>query len=72
MTNEKIKNKLEPYIGNNISIKYNLGRNKYESYQVKLKKLYKNIFIVENEFQEIKSFTYSDIITKIIKIDFND
>lgn len=72
MTTKNIKEKLTNYIGDTIKIKYNLGRNKYESYDVKLKELYNKIFIVEGENKEIKSFTYSDVITKIIKIDFND
>ena len=72
MTTKSIKDKLTNHIGDTIKIKYNLGRNKYESYDVKLKELYNKVFIVEGENKVIKSFTYSDIITKIIKIDFND
>lgn len=67
-----VKEKLNSHIGKEAIIKCNLGRNKYEKYKVIIKELYKNIFLVEvnDEFKEIKSFTYSDIITKTIKIDF--
>lgn len=67
-----VKEKLNSHIGKEVVIKYNLGRNKYEKYPVIIKELYKNIFLVElnNESREIKSFTYSDVITKTIKIDF--
>ena len=67
-----VKEKLNSHIGKVVVIKYNLGRNKYEKYPVTIKKLYKNIFLVEvnNENKEIKSFSYSDIIAKTIKIDF--
>lgn len=66
---EYIKNELNKHIGEDVFIKYNLGRNKYEEYNVKIKKLYNNVFTVESN-DEIKSFSYNDIITKTIKIDF--
>lgn len=67
-----VKEKLHSHIGKEVVIKYNLGRNKYEKYNVTIKELYRNIFLVEvnDQNKEIKSFTYSDIITKTIKIDF--
>lgn len=65
-----IKEKLNNHIGKKIMIKYNLGRNKYEKYHVVIKQLYQNIFLVELENKEIKSFSYSDVITKTIKIDY--
>ncbi len=67
---EEIKKTLQPKIGKTITIKYNLGRNKFESYEVILKKLYKHIFLVELGNTYVKSFSYSDIITKTIKIDY--
>ncbi len=71
MTIDKIKEELNDHIGKNVTIKYNLGRNKYEKYDVKIKELYNNIFLVENSIsKQIKSFSYSDVITKVIKIDF--
>ena len=67
-----VKEKLNSHIGKEAIIKYSLGRNKYEKYKVVIKELYKNIFLVEvkDENKEINSFTYSDVITKTIKIDF--
>jgi len=73
MTLQEIKKKVNNNIGNNVTIKYNLGRNKIEKYNVKIKETYNNIFIVElknNNKTEIKSFTYTDVITKTIKIDY--
>lgn len=72
MTLEEIKNKVNQNIGNNVTIKYNLGRNKIEKYNVKIKNAYKNVFIVElnDNRSEIKSFSYTDVITKTIKIDY--
>ena len=41
-----IKEKLNNYLGKDAVIKYNLGRNKYEKYNVIIKKLYNNLFLV--------------------------
>ena len=69
MTLYEIKKNLSEYLGKEVSIKYNLGRNKYENFKVKIKELYDNIFLVENNMG-IKSFSYNDVVTKIIKIDY--
>lgn len=74
MTIEKIKSELHDHIGDSARIQYNLGRNKYEDYDVVIKELYNYVFLVElNEehSNEIKSFSYTDVITKTIKIDYD-
>ena len=38
----KIREDLEKHIGHDATIKYNLGRNKYECYEVKIDKTYEN------------------------------
>lgn len=71
MTKSEIIEKLNNHIGSYVTIKYNLGRNKYEKYHVKIKELYNNIFLVElKDDNIIKSFSYNDLITKTIKIDY--
>lgn len=66
-----VKENLNKYIGRKVTIKYNLGRNKFEKYHVIIKELFDNVFLVEKkETNEIKSFSYNDIITKTIKIDY--
>ena len=62
-------------------ISYNLGRNKYEKYKVRIKnkyekykvrikELYSNIFTVSLlDTNTIKSFSYNDVITSLIHID---
>ncbi len=67
---EKVKNELEEHLGKIALIKYNLGRNKFEEYQVKIKKLYNHVFLVETNNSQIKSFSYSDVIMKTIKIHY--
>ncbi len=72
MTIEKVKNEIENIKGKQISIKYSLGRNKYETYKATIEETYDYIFLVKLNreiYPEIKSFKYSDVITKIIKID---
>ena len=69
MTVYEIKKEIGANLGKEVSIKYNLGRNKYESYRVTIKELYDNVFLVENNLG-IKSFSYSDVVTKQVKIDY--
>ena len=68
-----VKKYLSRRIGKRAKIKYNLGRNKYETYIVKLDKLYSNVFtvILENN-NELKCFSYNDIVMRQLKIDFNE
>ena len=66
----QIRGKLNNYIGEEVTIKYNLGRNKYKKYKVTIKELYENVFLVELKNNSKRSFTYTDVITKTIKIDY--
>lgn len=70
MTIDMIKEKLNNHLGSKITIKYNLGRNKYEKYDVILKEIYNHVFLVQLDNKVVKSFSYSDVITKTIKIDY--
>lgn len=65
-----VKDDIKKHLGSDILIKCNLGRNKYENYNVKIIKVYNNVFLVEGKNKDIKSFSYNDIIMKTIKIDF--
>ncbi len=68
---DDIRLELQNHIGKTAKIKCNLGRNKYEEYDVVIKKIYSHVFLVEKDSKEIKSFSYSDVITKMVKIDYN-
>ena len=64
-----IREKIESNLGKEVFIRYNLGRNKIEKYNAKIKEIYNYVFVVEVlNTNEVKSFTYSDIITYTIKI----
>ena len=70
-----VKKYLSKRIGKCAKIKYNLGRNKYETYIVKLDKLYSNVFTVileKDNSTELKCFSYNDIVMRQLKIDFNE
>lgn len=69
MTISSVKKDLLDHLGEIVSIKYNLGRNKYEEYEAKIKELYDYVFLVDTNFG-MKSFTYIDVITKVIRIDY--
>ena len=74
MNVQTVRQNLNELKGKNITIQYNLGRNKFENYEVVIKELYDYIFIVQlnNEsYLETKSFSYADIISKAIKIRVN-
>jgi uncharacterized protein Veg len=71
MTIDTVKEQLTNHIGDSATIKCNLGRNKYEKYDVIIKELYAHIFLVEmKEKNLIKSFSYSDVISKNVRIDY--
>ncbi len=69
MTISKVKMELLEHLGDIVSIRYDLGRNKYEEYEAKIKELYDYVFLVDTDLGT-KSFSYIDVITHTIKIDY--
>lgn len=69
MTISSVKKEMLEHLGEEVSIKYNLGRNKYEEYEAKIKELYDYVFLVDTDLG-VKSFSYIDVITKVIRIDY--
>jgi len=62
---DKIKNQIINLKSNKLKIKVNIGRNKYEYYEGHIKDIYQNLFTIETN-KGLKSFTYSDVITKMV------
>ena len=62
-----IKNKIINLKNTKLKIKINLGRNKYEYLEGVIDKIHSNLFTVKTN-KGIKTFTYSDIITKAVVI----
>ena len=69
MTVSSVKKDLLDHLGDVVKIKYNLGRNKYEEYEAIIKELYDYVFLLENDYGT-KSFSYIDVVTKTIRIDY--
>ena len=68
MNTRYIKNYLATKKGSKIVVIYYGSRNRKERYNGYLWKLYNNVFLIKLTTGEIKSFTYIDILTKIIQI----
>ena len=70
---EKIKEKMEGHIGEEVKIVFNGGRNKVEEFNAIITEMYNFVFVVQliNDVNEVKSFTYSDILTQTIEIYIN-
>ncbi len=71
MTIEKIKDNIDSKLGNNVKIIYNGSRNKKEEYSGVIAETYNYIFIVKTGCDEIKSFSYRDVLTNTIEIFFD-
>lgn len=67
---EKIKEKMEEHIGEEVKIVFNSGRNRIEEFNAIIMQVYNFVFVVQlkNDVNEVKSFTYSDILTQTIEI----
>lgn len=63
-----IKYYLLKKIGSSVVIVYNGSRNKKEKYSGVIYKVYCNVFTIKLCNGEIKCFSFSDILTKCIKI----
>ena len=71
MTIKKIKENIENNLGSDVKIVYNGSRNKKEEYNGVIKEVYNYIFIVKLDTDEIKSFSYSDVLTNTVEIFFS-
>lgn len=69
MTISSVKKDLLEHLGDVVKLKYSLGRNKYEEYEAIIKELYDYVFLVDTD-NGVKSFSYIDVITKSIRIDY--
>ncbi len=72
MNGKFMQKKLMPYVGKKAKIHYSLGRNKYEKYEGKITELFPNVFLFQEENGMIKCFSYSDILTKSVRLSFKE
>jgi len=66
----RIKENLEEKKGKLIHFKYNGARNQIEEFDGVIENTYNAIFTIriEDESKQIKSFTYSDVLTEILEL----
>lgn len=66
----RIKEKLEEKKGKLIHFKYNGARNQIEEFDGVIENTYNAIFTIriDDEKKQIKSFTYSDVLTEILEL----
>ena len=67
MNLDNIKKKIYELKDEKLKIKVNLGRNKYEYLEGQIEKIHPNLFTIQTN-KGLKSFTYSDVVTKVIVI----
>ncbi len=67
MNIDKIKLKINSLKGKEVFVKVNIGRNKYEYYDGVIDDISNNLFTVRVD-NLIKSFTFSDILTKDVQL----
>ncbi len=67
---EKIKENIKDHIGEEVRIVFNGARNRTEEYNAIITEMYNFIFVVKlkSDSNEIRSFTYSDILTQTVEI----
>ena len=71
MTIERIKDNIDNNLGEFVKVIYNGSRNKREEYSVIITETYNYIFIIKTCSEEIKSFSYRDILTNTLEIFFD-
>ena len=67
MNIDNIKRKINELKNHKLKVKVYIGRNKYEYYEGKLENMYDNIFTIKTN-KGIKSFSYSDVATKVVTL----
>ena len=70
MNINNIKKLIEDNKGKIVEVKLNVGRNKFEYFTGQIKETYPYLFTIKKE-NELKSFSYSDILTKTLIMKFN-
>ena len=73
MTINQIREDIESNIGREVNVILNVGRNRKEYFKAEIEAAYPFIFIMrvlDSKDGEVKSFSYSDVLTSLIQIKF--
>ncbi|ABK62531.1 VEG protein-like protein [Clostridium novyi NT] len=67
-----IKDKMDDHVGEKVTLKANNGRRKIVVNSGVLEKTYPSIFLVrlQDDTQRTVTYSYSDVLTKTVQIDF--
>lgn len=70
MNIEKIKKDLEKNKGKTLNFKFNGSRNQIETFSGSIENTYNCVFLVklDNGSEQLRSFTYSDVLTENLEI----
>lgn len=75
MTIDQIRKKMSEHRGERVKITFNGTRNRVEKFDAVIKQTYPFVFVVQLDSQkalnETKSFSYSDVLTQIIELEFS-
>ena len=65
LTVERVKKSLQPFVGCEIELDVNIGRNRIVNHKGELESIYKNVFVVKVEDHDERrlSFNYVDLMT---------
>lgn len=65
MTIERVKKSLQPFVGCEIELDVNVGRNRVVNHKGELEATYRNVFVVkaEDHAERRLSFNYVDLVT---------
>lgn len=65
MTIERVKKSLQPFVGCQIELDVNIGRNRVVNHKGELEATYRNVFVVKADDQAERrlSFNYVDLVT---------
>jgi len=70
MNIEKIKNNLEQNKGKTLKFRFNGARNQTETFSGVISNTYNSVFLIKinNDTEQIRSFSYSDVLTENLEI----
>ena len=72
ITVDTVKNKLNDFLGKDIKMQVNKGRNRLFRYNAKIINLYPSVFTVIIDGEKIKSYSYTEILCGVVKICLKD
>lgn len=70
MNIEKVRNKINSYKGQTMQFRFNGSRNQIEEFTGEIEGTYNYIFVIRtnDEPKQLKSFSYSDVLTESLEI----